>query len=152
MNTSKNIREKIKEKNLTQEEKEGLLKELIGDDLKIQDIKTTLNQFNERVEDLLSEAKDIREEKNPSYSGEDDYHGNFKKLARLKNVRPISVAFNQYWKHFSSLLSYVKDDSVPQAEPLEERFADLINYTLIMYSLYKEEVKYNNKIKKEDNE
>ena len=106
---------------------------------------TTLEEFQSRVDALLNYARETREEKNPAYSGDNDYHENFKTAAKFLDVRPITVAAIYYWKHVSAILSYAKDKDIEQAESLESRFVDCLNYSFIMYSLYKEEQEFQNK-------
>lgn len=101
--------------------------------------KTSLKKFKERSENILEKAKDIRERKAPEYSGDEDFHQNFKTASKYLGVRPITVATVYLWKHISSIFSYSKEEDIPQSEPMETRFADAINYLLIVYSLYIEE-------------
>lgn len=106
---------------------------------------TSLEEFQGRSEKILEKAKEIRKSKNPAYAGEHDFHQNFKTIAKYLEIRPIAVASIYLWKHISSILSYAKDEEVPQAEPMETRFADCINYLLILYSLYIEEKEFDDK-------
>lgn len=121
------------------------LKEKLEKIENITDFETTLTEFKDRVEDLTESAAETRAEKNPAYSGDNDYHENFKTAAEFLDVRPVTVAAIYYWKHVSAILSYAKDKDIEQAESLESRFVDALNYTFIMYSLYKEEQEFKNK-------
>lgn len=103
--------------------------------------KTTLKEFQEKAETLLSNAKSIREEKNPVYALDNqdaDYHANFRFIAESVGITPLQVWAVYALKHITSILTFVKNSDVDQPEPLDERFADAINYLLMGFSLYKE--------------
>lgn len=105
--------------------------------------KTTLVEFQEKSQFLLDTAKEIRDAKNPVYALDNqdaDYHENFRFIAETAGITPLQVWAVYALKHFTSVLTYAKNPDQDQPEDLTERFADLINYNLMGFSLYKETI------------
>lgn len=100
---------------------------------------TTPDQFEERANKLIQKAKAIRDAKNPEYShGNGDYHGFFRKQADLSTGDIMEVWLIMMAKHYAAIQSYVNNPDAKRSEPMDERFADIINFTLFGYSLFKE--------------
>lgn len=100
---------------------------------------TTHTEYVARRDELLELARKIEEAKNPAYSGDnDDYHGNFRFIANLLGVDPMVVWSVYFMKHITAILTFAKNPDIKQAEVLDERFADALNYLKFGYSLYKE--------------
>jgi len=101
---------------------------------------TSHQQFLHRRQTLDEMARGIQEAKNPAYAMDDehDFHNNFRVIANILDVDEMVVWAVYYLKHIIAVLSYAKDPSTPQAEPLDERFADIRNYTEFGFSMYKE--------------
>jgi len=98
---------------------------------------TNLEQFQDRMEQILSVANEIQESKNPAYSGKygEDVHANFKEIANMLDLDPMQVWAVYFMKHVLALANYAKDPDIEQAEGIEGRFADALNYIRIGYSL-----------------
>lgn len=98
---------------------------------------TDLQQFKIRMGHILSVADEIQESKNPAYSGKygQDVHANFKEIANMLDVDPMEVWAVYFMKHVMALANYAKDPDIEQAEGIEGRFADALNYIRIGYSL-----------------
>ncbi len=98
-------------------------------------------RFDDVKKELLDLAESIQTAKRPAYTaGNLNVLHNFIDVARRAGISPFqawSVYFN---KHIDSINSYCKDQSIPQAEPLETRIADAICYLELFYGLYKEQL------------
>ena len=100
---------------------------------------TTHEEFLKKKDQLNELADKIQESKNPAYSMDDeDFHNNFRTISNTLGVDEMLVWAVYYLKHITAVLSYAKNPNTPQAEPLDERFADIINYTQFGFSMYKE--------------
>lgn len=122
-------------------EYEKLYKDISSEEDEIK--RTTLSEFQAKARELLDVAEQIRERKNPVYAldNEDsDYHQNFRFISDVVGITPLQVWAVYALKHVTSIMTYVKNSDVEQPEDLDGRFADLINYTLMGFSLYREEV------------
>lgn len=97
-------------------------------------------QFKNRMDHILSVADEIQESKNPAYSGKygEDVHSNFKEIANMLDLDPMQVWAVYFMKHVMALCSHAKDPDIKQAEGIEGRFADALNYIRIGYSLNEE--------------
>ena len=96
------------------------------------DIETSWNE-------LLNLAHEIEIAKRPSYTQDsDDVLANFKKAAELSGCTPMQVWGAYFYKHVAAILSYAKDPDIPQAEPLDSRFADAINYLKLGFHMMKQ--------------
>lgn len=78
---------------------------------------------------LFSQASSIADAKRPAYTGgnEDVLH-NFKETARRCGITPLQAWAVHYEKHASAIMSFCKNPSGLQAEPIAGRFADALNY------------------------
>ena len=92
------------------------------------------------VDKLLSLAKKIEDEKRPAYTNNStDVLHNFKSNAVKIGINSRQAWANMWLKHVDAISSWAANPSTPQAEELEGRFADLINYTKLGYAIYCEE-------------
>lgn len=95
--------------------------------------------FNIRCQVLIDEAKAIMDAKQPEYSRlSDDVLSNFKKSAENLGVSPLVIWSVFVDKQLSSIHAHIKNPDLTAAEPLQSRFADLYNYVLLGYALYKD--------------
>lgn len=96
-------------------------------------------EFNAIVSILRVEAQDIRRLKQPEYTLENaDILNNFKQSAIRAGVGPMQVWSIFFDKQLSSIQAHIKNPNLKQAEPLDSRWADLYNYLLLGFALYKE--------------
>lgn len=101
--------------------------------------KVTLEELKDRATYLLAKAVTIRVAKGKDYSGDDDRLSNFHRLAeRLKKAGATSklIWAAHFMKQVDAVMSWVEHDDVA-SEPIEDRFADLINYCILGYALDK---------------
>ena len=95
-------------------------------------------------EDLYVTASDIRNAKEPEYTMESpDILNNFKQSAKRAGVTPMQVWSIFFDKQLSSIQAHIKNPDLKQAEPLDSRWADLYNYLLLGFALYKETAEQN---------
>jgi hypothetical protein len=96
-------------------------------------------EFNAVVSILRVEAEDIRRKKQPEYTLENtDILNNFKQSAIRAGVDPMQVWSIFFDKQLSSIQAHIKNPNLVKAEPLDSRWADLYNYLLLGFALYKE--------------
>lgn len=96
-------------------------------------------EFNAIVSILRVEAQDVRRLKQPEYTLENtDILNNFKQSAIRAGVDPMQVWSIFFDKQLSSIQAHIKNPDLVQAEPLDSRWADLYNYLLLGFALYKE--------------
>ena len=88
-----------------------------------------LEDYTVTSDKLLALANEIEAAKRPAYTGDNtDVLHNFKEVAVRLGLKPIEVWGVYFLKHIDAITSYVKDQEIPQAEPIETRFADALNY------------------------
>jgi hypothetical protein len=95
-------------------------------------------------EDLYETAASIRADKQPEYTMESaDVLNNFKQSAIRAGISPMQVWSIFFDKQLSSIQAHIKNPDLKQAEPLDSRWADLYNYLLLGFALYKETAEQN---------
>ena len=100
----------------------------------------TINEYTKNSVQLLTLAHEIECAKRPSYPiGSSDPLNNFKTVATRLGITPRQALAVYMLKHVDAVVSALKDEKIPQGEPIAGRMADLINYTKLAYSLIKEE-------------
>jgi len=88
---------------------------------------------------LNRHASQIMQEKQPEYTNKDkDVLINFKKTAKSLNLKPTEVWAVFFHKHIQAIMSHANDPKMHQAEPIESRYADAINYLYLGFALLKE--------------
>lgn len=104
------------------------------------DRSTTLAEFRERAAELIDTAEGVRASKNPEYAvdADADYHNFFRMIARGSGLTPEAVCYVLMAKHVMAIASWATGGGAKNSEDMRGRFADLHNYTLFLYSLYKE--------------
>jgi hypothetical protein len=91
------------------------------------------------VDELHEMSRKIRIAKEPEYTMESsDVLNNFKKAASRAGITPLQVWSIFFDKQLSSIQAHIKNTNLPEAEPLDSRWADLYNYLLLGFALYKE--------------
>ena len=100
--------------------------------------------YERSKQDLLKLAEEIEESKSPAYTQDDnDVLYNFKQAAKMNGITSKQAWGVHLYKHISALLSYAKDPEIEQAEELDERFADAINYLKLGYYMYQKDKESN---------
>jgi hypothetical protein len=88
---------------------------------------------------LLSKASSIEDAKRPAYTGGNpDCLHNFKTVAARLGISPLQAWGVYFLKHIDAITSLAKDETLPQAEAIEGRFADAINYLKLGFALFTE--------------
>ena len=97
----------------------------------------------ERVSIKLEKfSKEIMESKGPEYTDEtEDILSNFKNTAKRLNISPLKVWAVFFDKQCSSLFAHVNNELLQESEPIDSRFADIINYCYLGLGLFKERKK-----------
>ena len=93
-------------------------------------------EFKKVKKYLLELAENIMSEKQPEYTNKNlDVLNNFKTSAQLVGIGPAEIWAAHFIKHVQSVLSHAHNPGMVPAEPIETRYADLINYLFLGYSL-----------------
>jgi len=96
-------------------------------------------EFKVAKKGLNAYAKAIMEAKQPEYTNEnDDVLYNFKHTAESLGLEPMEVWGVFFHKHVQAILSHAHNPEMHQAEPIQSRYADAINYLYLGYALMKE--------------
>ncbi len=98
----------------------------------------TLSDFNEMIDSVLDECRDIINSKGVAYSGVDDKFGNFNRIGKklgLDRKKIWSVYFN---KHIDAIDAFLRGE-YKDCEPIQGRIMDAINYLLLLYGMVEEE-------------
>ena len=89
--------------------------------------------------ELLTLASGIMASKGPEYTvANEDVLNNFKSTAKKLGVDPLVVWYAYFDKQVSSVAAHVSNHDLNKAEPMETRFADIINYAQLGYALFKD--------------
>tara|TARA_R100001163_G_C5054502_1_gene191034 strand:- start:23 stop:376 length:354 start_codon:yes stop_codon:yes gene_type:complete len=99
-------------------------------------------QYNELRKQLLSHCQKIMNEKQPEYTNNNqDVLYNFKSTAKHLKLEPQEVWGVFFHKHIQSILSHATNPNMHQAEPIESRYCDAINYLFLGFALYIDKMK-----------
>lgn len=99
----------------------------------------TDHDFKLHCQNLIEKANQVSSAKRPEYTiMSDDVLANFKNSAKNLDVPPLYVWSIFFDKQLSSIQAHIKNPNLQEAEPIESRFADLYNYVLLGYALFKE--------------
>jgi hypothetical protein len=103
-----------------------------------------LVDYTETTTYLLEMAQKIEKAKRPGYTmGADDCLANFKRVAERAGLTPGQVWTVYFLKHVDAIASAMSKPSIEQAEPMEGRFADALNYLKLGFALWTEGVEWN---------
>jgi len=102
------------------------------------------NEFNQIIDDTLTEMLRLSIGKGGEYSGADDAFANFKRNAERMGLDPLQVWFVYTAKHFDSISTFIQDIAKGKvreySEPITGRADDLIMYFIIFKALYQERI------------
>ncbi len=95
---------------------------------------------DKEIDDMLRKCMETFRDKGAEYTiGSKDRLHNFRTVANSIGLKMPQVWFTYFYKHFSSLSSYIKNDcTVKSNEPIESRIMDLIVYLLLFYKMTRE--------------
>ena len=89
----------------------------------------TKNKYKRLRSDLLKLSESIMNEKQPEYTNNNaDILNNFKTTAEALKIPPIEVWAVFFHKHTQSIMTHAQNSKTKMSEPIESRYADLINY------------------------
>ena len=93
-------------------------------------------EFEETKQYLLKQCQSIMDAKQPEYTQKNlDVLNNFKTTAESIGIEPMEVWAVFFNKHIQAILTHAGDPNMHQAEPIESRYADAINYLFLGFSL-----------------
>tara|TARA_R100000654_G_scaffold3137_1_gene10890 strand:+ start:14071 stop:14424 length:354 start_codon:yes stop_codon:yes gene_type:complete len=99
-------------------------------------------EYNELKKQLLDNCQKIMNEKQPEYTNNNqDVLYNFKSTAKRLKLEPIEVWGVFLDKHIQAILSHASNPNMHQAEPIESRYCDAINYLMLGFALHLENIK-----------
>jgi hypothetical protein len=96
----------------------------------------TQKELHEIKKRLERYAATIMHTKQPEYTNQNqDVLINFKQTAENLGLEPLEVWAVFFHKHVQSILTHCHNPGMNQAEPIESRFADALNYIYLGYGL-----------------
>ena len=99
-------------------------------------------EFEETTRYILDKAQDIMDAKQPEYTNKSiDVLNNFKQTAKSLNTTPFIVWGIFFNKHIQAILSHAGDQNMHQAEPIDSRYADALNYLFLGFAMLVEDSK-----------
>jgi hypothetical protein len=95
-----------------------------------------VNEYDDLASGLLADAHEIETSKRPAYTiGDADVLANFKSIAARTGLTPGAVLSVYMLKHIDAITAALSRPDIPQAESVESRFADAVNYLKLGYAL-----------------
>ena len=99
----------------------------------------TKNKYKRLRSDLLKLSESIMNEKQPEYTNNNaDILNNFKTTAEALKITPIEVWAVFFHKHTQSIMTHAQNSKTKMSEPIESRYADLINYLTLGLAIIKD--------------
>ena len=99
----------------------------------------TKKEFNILSKALTYKASEIMKGKGPEYTdSSDDVLDNFKSTGDRLNISALKVWGIFMDKQCSSIFSHVNNCGLKESEPIDSRFADIINYCHLGMALFQE--------------
>jgi hypothetical protein len=96
----------------------------------------TQKEFIETRRYILDKAQDIMDAKQPEYTNKSiDVLNNFKTTAESIGIKPMEVWAVFFYKHIQAILSHSGDPNMHQAEPIDSRYADALNYLFLGFAM-----------------
>ena len=97
------------------------------------------NDYKYHARQLKKDAHRIMQAKQPEYTNNNtDVLHNFKSTANRLGTDPMMVWSVFFDKHIQAIQSHAANPDMEQAEPIESRYADAMNYLQLGYALMKE--------------
>lgn len=91
------------------------------------------------MDNILQECFKVLVSKGNDYTiGSQDRLHNFRTVAEMTGLSMEKVFSVYFYKHVSSLFSYVKSGGQSESEPIESRIVDCINYLLLFSKIVAE--------------
>ena len=100
----------------------------------------TQKEFIETKKYILEKALDIMNAKQPEYTNKSiDVLHNFKSTAESIGITPMEVWAVFFYKHIQAILSHAGDPHMHQAESIDSRYADALNYLFLGFAMLVED-------------
>tara|TARA_R100001460_G_scaffold44151_2_gene80760 strand:- start:8913 stop:9251 length:339 start_codon:yes stop_codon:yes gene_type:complete len=100
----------------------------------------TKQEFEENKKYLLDKCQEIMDAKQPEYTQKNiDVLNNFKTTAESIGITPMEVWAVFFNKHIQAILSHAGDPNMHQAEPIDSRYADALNYLFLGFAMLVED-------------
>ena len=96
-------------------------------------------QFDEIVEDTISQTRNVLITKNAGYSPGADKLSNFKKSAALQRCTRRRALGGYMTKHIISVYDMIEDDEPHSMDIWDEKLGDAINYLILLRAVVIEE-------------
>tara|TARA_R100000426_G_scaffold4316_2_gene6720 strand:+ start:1406 stop:1759 length:354 start_codon:yes stop_codon:yes gene_type:complete len=99
-------------------------------------------EYNQIKNQLLEHCQKIMNAKQPEYTNNNlDVLYNFKSTANRLKLTPQEVWAVFLDKQVQSIITHAGNPNMLEAEPIESRYADAINYLFLGFALYIEHMK-----------
>ena len=99
--------------------------------------------FNKIVENRLKKCINLLIPKGKEYSRNGDRLHNFKYSGRIDGESPEQALWGMWKKHITSIHDMIEDvnkEILPSEKMMDDKFCDMINYTLLLEGLIKERI------------
>ena len=99
------------------------------------------DKFEKLCRELLDKAEDTLFRKSKEYATDEDRLANFRQPTSMLGISPAEVCLMYQMKHIASISKIAKETSqgaLPTKELLQEKCQDVLNYTLIFYTIVSE--------------
>lgn len=99
------------------------------------------DKFEKLCRELLGKAEGPLFQKSKEYATDEDRLANFRQPTSMLGVSPAEVCLMYQMKHIASISKIAKETSqgvLPTKELLQEKCQDVLNYTLIFYTIVSE--------------
>ena len=98
-----------------------------------------VNEYDDIAAALLADAHEIEVSKRPAYTiGDADVLANFKRVAERTGLTAGQVLSVYMLKHIDAVTAALSRPDLPQAESVQSRFADAVNYLKLGFALITE--------------
>ena len=105
-------------------------------------IDMTQKEFNRLSKALTYKANEIMKGKGPEYTdSSNDVLDNFISTGKRLGISPLKVWGVFMDKQCSSVFAHINNCGLKESEPIDSRFADIINYCHLGMALFKERKK-----------
>ena len=94
----------------------------------------------EDIDRFLAECFDTMKKKGHDYrqGNDSDVLHNFRTVGESVGLDMTKVWFTYFYKHYSALVTYIKEGGQSESEPIEGRVKDMIVYLLLFYHMINE--------------
>lgn len=97
----------------------------------------------EDIDDFLDDCLDTMRKKGHDYrqGNDDDLLHNFRTVSESVGTDIEKVWFTYFYKHYSAMVTFIKEGGQSESEPIEGRIKDQIVYLLLFYRMVQERKK-----------